>query len=62
MKLEDIVTNHKPCIMDVKLGRRVWDHYADSNKIEKKKIEYPFQETFGVSVIGMQARKSISIM
>jgi len=44
----------RPCIMDVKVGRRVWDDYADSNKIDKEKRKYPLQEVIGFRVTGMR--------
>ena len=45
---------HKPCIMDVKVGRRVWDDFANSDKIDKEKRKYPLQEIIGFRVTGMR--------
>ncbi len=60
MKLEDVVSKfHKPCIMDVKLGRRVWDDYANSDKIDKEKRKYPLQEVIGFRVTGMRVSRSL---
>lgn len=53
--LEDIT--HKfthPCILDLKIGQRVWDDFADKEKIEREKKKYPAQETLGFRIIGMR--------
>ena len=45
---------HKPCIMDVKIGRRVWDDLADPVKIDREKKKYPFQDIIGFRISGMR--------
>ena len=55
MKLEDITHKfRKPCIMDIKIGRRVWDDFAEKDKIEREKKKYPPQEIIGFRIIGMR--------
>ena len=55
MKLEDITHKfQKPCIMDIKIGRRVWDDFAEKDKIEREKKKYPPQEIIGFRIIGMR--------
>ena len=39
--------------MDVKLGRRVWDDFAEQDKIDREK-KYPAQEIIGFQIIGMR--------
>ena len=58
MKLEDITHRfQQPCIMDVKLGRRVWDDFAEQDKIDREKKKYPAQEIIGFRIIGMRVRE-----
>lgn len=55
MKLEDIASRfRKPCIMDVKVGKRVWDDFAERDKIERELKKFPAQETIGFRIIGMR--------
>jgi 1D-myo-inositol-tetrakisphosphate 5-kinase/inositol-polyphosphate multikinase len=55
LKLEDITHRYKkPCIMDVKVGRRVWDDFAEKDKIDRERKKYPAQETLGFRIIGMR--------
>ena len=55
IKLEDIASRfHKPCILDVKVGRRVWDDFAERDKIERERKKYPLQEILGFRIIGMR--------
>ena len=49
MKLEDITHRFRqPCIMDMKLGRRVWDDFAEQDKIDREQKKYPAQEIYRV--------------
>lgn len=55
MRLEDITSQFsKPCVMDLKLGKRVWDDNASQDKIEREKKKYPIQDTVGIRIIGMR--------
>ena len=55
IKLEDVASRFKkPCILDVKVGRRVWDDFAERDKIEREKKKYPPQEILGFRIIGMR--------
>lgn len=57
MRLEDITSKfRKPCVMDLKLGRRVWDDSASQDKIDREMKKYPIQETVGFRIIGMRVR------
>lgn len=61
MKLEDITHKfRKPCIMDIKIGRRVWDDFAEKDKIEREKKKYPPQEIIGFRIIGMRVYRTDS--
>ena len=40
--------------MDVKVGRRVWDDFAQQDKIDREKKKYPQQEIIGFRIIGMR--------
>ena len=52
---------NKPCIMDVKVGRRVWDDFAQPDKIDKEKKKYPLQEIIGFRVTGMRVGINIGV-
>ena len=53
--MEDVASRfHKPCILDVKVGRRVWDDFAERDKIERERKKYPPQEILGFRIIGMR--------
>ena len=55
IKLEDVASRFKkPCILDVKVGRRVWDDFAERDNIEREKKKYPPQEILGFRIIGMR--------
>ena len=55
IKLEDVASRfRKPCILDVKVGRRVWDDFAERDKIERERKKYPPQEILGFRIIGMR--------
>ena len=55
--LEDLTaTFSKPSILDLKLGKRVWDDFADQEKIDRELKKYPAQETLGFRIIGMRVR------
>ena len=49
----------KPCILDVKVGRRVWDDFAERDKIEREKKKYPPQEILGFRIIGMRVSENV---
>ena len=51
----------KPCILDVKVGRRVWDDFAERDKIEREKKKYPPQEILGFRIIGMRVSEMCCI-
>jgi hypothetical protein len=53
--LEDVASRfRRPCILDVKVGRRVWDDFAERDKIERERKKYPPQEILGFRIIGMR--------
>ena len=55
LKLEDITNRFdKACIMDLKLGQRVWDDFAEQDKIDRERKKYPCQEVIGFRIIGMR--------
>ncbi|XP_001375711.3 inositol polyphosphate multikinase isoform X2 [Monodelphis domestica] len=55
LKLEDVThTFNKPCIMDVKIGRKSYDPFASSEKIQQQVSKYPLMEEIGFLVLGMR--------
>ncbi|XP_038599303.1 inositol polyphosphate multikinase [Tachyglossus aculeatus] len=55
LKLEDVThTFNRPCIMDVKIGRKSYDPYASSEKIQQQVSKYPLMEEIGFLVLGMR--------
>ncbi|XP_053548206.1 inositol polyphosphate multikinase [Bombina bombina] len=55
LKLEDVTRKfNKPCIMDVKIGRKSYDPYASSEKIQQQVSKYPLMEEIGFLVLGMR--------
>lgn len=57
LKLEDVTHKfNKPCIMDVKIGRKSYDPFASSEKIQQQVSKYPLMEEIGFLVLGMRVR------
>ncbi|XP_032698697.1 inositol polyphosphate multikinase isoform X3 [Lontra canadensis] len=55
LKLEDVTHKfNKPCIMDVKIGRKSYDPFASSEKIKQQVSKYPLMEEIGFLVLGMR--------
>ncbi|XP_029953338.1 inositol polyphosphate multikinase [Salarias fasciatus] len=55
LKLEDVTRRFaKPCIMDVKLGRRSYDPFASQEKREQQIRKYPHMEEVGFLLLGMR--------
>ncbi|KAB0358491.1 hypothetical protein FD754_002647 [Muntiacus muntjak] len=55
LKLEDVTHKfNKPCIMDVKIGRKSYDPFASSEKIQQQVSKYPLMEEIGFLVFGMR--------
>lgn len=53
--LQDITNGfRKPCLLDIKMGRRTYDEEATPEKIEKEKKKYPPQEIIGFRFSGMK--------
>ena len=40
--------------MYAQVGRRVWDDFAEKDKIDRERKKYPAQETLGYRIIGMR--------
>uniref|UniRef100_A0A2K6ENQ6 Kinase n=1 Tax=Propithecus coquereli TaxID=379532 RepID=A0A2K6ENQ6_PROCO len=60
LKLEDVTHKfNKPCIMDVKIGRKSYDPFASSEKIQQQVSKYPLMEEIGFLVLGMRVRMII---
>ncbi|XP_019848870.1 PREDICTED: inositol polyphosphate multikinase beta-like [Amphimedon queenslandica] len=56
--LEDITHRFThPCILDLKMGQRVWDDHAHPDKIERELKKYPAQERLGFRITGMRIYK-----
>lgn len=55
LKLEDVTHKfNKPCIMDVKIGRKSYDPFASAEKIQQQVSKYPLMEEIGFLVLGMR--------
>lgn len=60
LKLEDVTHKfNKPCIMDVKIGRKSYDPFASSEKIQQQVSKYPLMEEIGFLVLGMRVRAAL---
>ena len=60
MMLEDLTAYfHRPSILDIKIGKRVWDDFADPDKIEREKKKYPVQDVVGFRIIGMRVSRCV---
>lgn len=53
---------NKPCIMDVKIGRKSYDPFASSEKIQQQVSKYPLMEEIGFLVLGMRVRVIFSVI
>ncbi|XP_072883415.1 inositol polyphosphate multikinase [Hemitrygon akajei] len=55
LKLEDVTRCFsKPCIMDVKIGKKSYDPDASAEKIQQQISKYPLMEEIGFLVLGMR--------
>ncbi|XP_041065027.1 inositol polyphosphate multikinase isoform X1 [Carcharodon carcharias] len=55
LKLEDVTRKfNKPCIMDVKIGKKSYDPDASAEKIQQQISKYPLMEEIGFLVLGMR--------
>nr|XP_055025764.1 inositol polyphosphate multikinase isoform X2 [Misgurnus anguillicaudatus] len=55
LKLEDVTQGFlRPCIMDVKIGRRSYDPFASQEKREEQIRKYPLMEEIGFLLLGMR--------
>ncbi|XP_002737340.1 inositol polyphosphate multikinase-like [Saccoglossus kowalevskii] len=55
MKLDDATQKfHKPCIVDVKMGRRCYEDGAPVEKVELALKKYPPVEQVGFQILGMR--------
>ena len=58
LKLEDVTRRFsRPCIMDVKVGRRSYDPLALLEKREQQIAKYPLMEEIGFLLLGMRVRE-----
>ena len=46
-----------PSLYSTQVGRRVWDDFAEKDKIDREKKKYPAQETLGYRIIGMRVNQ-----
>jgi hypothetical protein len=49
-----ISRSNTPLLYSTQVGRRVWDDFAEKDKIDREKKKYPAQETLGYRIIGMR--------
>ncbi|XP_042192864.1 inositol polyphosphate multikinase isoform X2 [Callorhinchus milii] len=55
LKLEDVTRKfNKPCIMDVKIGKKSYDPDACAEKIQQQISKYPLMEEIGFLLLGMR--------
>ena len=48
--------------MDVKIGRKSYDPFASSEKIQQQVSKYPLMEEIGFLVLGMRVRVIFSVI
>ncbi|TMW43577.1 hypothetical protein DOY81_011342 [Sarcophaga bullata] len=60
LKLEDLTHGmHKPCIMDIKIGKRTWDPLASPQKRQVEEQKYlQSKQTLGLCLPGFQVYKN----
>lgn len=57
LKLEDVTRRFvRPCIMDVKIGRKSYDPFASQEKREEHIRKYPLMDEIGFLILGMRVR------
>ena len=57
IKLENLVSKYrKPCVVDIKMGKKTYDPEAGPAKIAKEMTKFPHVEKFGFQFTGMQVR------
>ena len=55
LKLENLVSKfRKPCVVDIKMGKKTYDPEAGPAKIAKEMTKFPHVEKFGFQFTGMQ--------
>ena len=55
IKLENLVSKYrKPCVVDIKMGKKTYDPEAGPSKIAKEMTKFPYVEKFGFQFTGMQ--------
>lgn len=55
LKLENLVGRfRKPCVVDIKMGKKTYDPEAGPAKIAKEMTKFPHVEKFGFQFTGMQ--------
>lgn len=55
MKISDITSKFmKPCVIDLKIGRRTYDHLATEAKRIRAIDKYPLQDQIGFRIDGMK--------
>lgn len=55
IKLEDVTSYfHKPCVIDIKMGRKTYDPEAPPEKIESESKKYPPLESIGFQIQGIK--------
>ncbi|GCB74704.1 hypothetical protein scyTo_0003795 [Scyliorhinus torazame] len=58
LKLEDVTRKfNKPCIMDVKIGKKSYDPDASAEKVQQQISKYPLMEEIGFLVLGMRVEE-----
>ncbi|XP_065063604.1 inositol polyphosphate multikinase-like isoform X2 [Rhopilema esculentum] len=59
LKMEDLTKNlEKPCIIDIKIGKKTFDPFADPQKVERELIRYKYQAQLGFRVTGFKLFKA----
>jgi len=55
LKLENMVSGYRrPCVVDIKMGKKTYDPEASPAKIAKEMTKFPHVEKFGFTFTGMQ--------
>lgn len=62
LKLENIGYKfRRPCVVDIKMGKKTYDPEAGPAKIAKEMTKFPHVEKFGFQFTGMQVRLIVNV-
>ena len=55
LKMDNLVSDlEKPCIMDLKIGKKTFDPFAAADKVQRELIRYKYQAQLGFRLTGFK--------